>query len=442
MSVSTTNNLMDLYKGGKYEIEDMENEIIGDLSLRTIIDTNTLQQIQNKLAELTGISMVTVDYKGTPITEETSFSEFCKLRREVTSCKKNCFFSDAYGGLKAAMDNEPYIYCCPAGLVDCAVPIVINGQHLGAVLMGQVRVNDVDNLEKLGDFIKEEMNMQENQELYDKYMETPLLDIERIEMVASLTHFLVNEMIEKQIILRVEREIKKENRRLQSESVIKDNIISEYKRVQIKNTEIGLAPQFLLSVMESINNLSIIESANKTNQMVNLFTQILHFNNNANSKFVSMEKEIENAKNYLQIKRMQLGENLSFTINVNCDIVNKKIPPLVLFPFIDNAVVHGIQNESTIEVSININEQDENIFISIKDNGVGIEKTMLGKLYDKQLDQGNANNEYSGLTINNTRRRMIQMFGDEYDITINSAPKKGTRVTISLPKDIKEDKYT
>ncbi|MFA9557630.1 PocR ligand-binding domain-containing protein [Evansella sp. AB-rgal1] len=436
MSISTNNYLFDLFE----DDEGMENKILSDLSLRTIINTDTLQQIQNKLAELTGISMVTVDYKGKPITKETSFSDFCKFRREVTSCKQSCFFSDAYGGLKAAMKNEPYIYCCPAGLVDCAVPIVIQGQHLGAVLMGQVRVNDVGNLEQLGSFIKEEMKMEDHPTLFEKYMETPLIEIERLQTVASLAHFLVNEMIEKQLALRVEKELKKENNRLLSENLIKDNRINEYKKMEIKKTGIELAPHFLMSVMESINNLSIIESANKTNEMVNLFAQMLKYNQSSNLAMVSLAKEIENVKNYMLIKKMQLGETLELSVTIDCEISNIKIPPLVLFPFIENAVVHGIQardGEGRIELSIE--EKQDDIIIHIKDNGRGMKEEILDKIYGKRLEKNSSNKELIGLNINNTRKRMITMFGEKYDITIRSAPLKGTTVTIILPKETKEE---
>ena len=432
MNISSHNYLLDLFQDN----EDMENKILSDLSLNNIINTETLQQIQNKLAEFTGISMVTVDYKGKPITKESCFSEFCKLRREVTSCKQNCFFSDAYGGLKAAMSNQPYIYSCPAGLVDCAVPIVINGQHLGAVLMGQVRVTNADHLENLGIFIKDEVTIDGNEELRQKYLETTIIDLNRLEMVADLAHFLVNEMVENQLALRVERELKKENNRLLSENVIKENLLKEYKKIDLEKTGIELAPHFLISVMESINNLSIIEAADKTNEMVHLFTKILEYNYRSNRKLIALEKEMEMVHHFLLIKKMQMGDSFTFALDQKCEIRNQQIPPLLLFPFIDNAIVHGIQHQANGEVRVTIQEQGEDICLWIQDNGKGISKEVLQEIYGKTKRAGKTP---IGLNINHARKRMIQLFGKKYDILMDSILGKGTTVTIMLPKEMKEE---
>jgi len=432
LNISSNNYLLDLFQDN----EDMENKILSDLSLHNIINTETLQQIQHKLAEFTEISMVTVDYKGNPITKESCFSEFCKLRREVTSCKQNCFFSDAYGGLKAAMSNQPYIYSCPAGLVDCAVPIVINGQHLGAVLMGQVRVTNADHLENLGLFIKDDINIDDHKELQQKYLETTIIDLKRLEMVADLAHFLVNEMVEKQLALRVERELKKENNRLLSENVIKENMLKEYKKIDFEKTGIELAPNFLISVMESINNLSIIEGADKTNEMVHLFTKILQFNYRSNSKLISLEKEIEMVHNFLLIRKMQMGDTFTFDIDRKCEIQNHQIPPLLLFPFIDNAIVHGIQHHDNGKVSVSIQEKGEDICVCIQDNGKGISKEILHEIYGTTE---RTSKKPIGLNINHARKRMIQLFGKKYDILMDSILGKGTTVTIMLPKEMKEE---
>lgn len=73
--------------------EELVTQILQDLNLKNLVNVETLQNLQDNLAAVTGIAMVTVDFKGAPITKETSFSSFCQARREISQCKANCFFS-------------------------------------------------------------------------------------------------------------------------------------------------------------------------------------------------------------------------------------------------------------------------------------------------------------------------------------------------------------
>ena len=161
--------------------EEFEANARLDYSLENLLDLPKLEKIQDSLSKATGIAMVTVDYKGNPITAESNFSKYCLERRKIKQCKQNCFFSDAYGSLKAAMMNMPYIYKCPAGLIDCAVPIIFENNHLGAVLMGQAKCcGDTDSLEQVNKMIQSEINLDDYPRLKKYFDETRIIDISQI----------------------------------------------------------------------------------------------------------------------------------------------------------------------------------------------------------------------------------------------------------------------
>lgn len=142
------------YLDSNLRTNEIESKLLTELGLRNMLDLAVLQEIQDKLARVTNLAMVTVDLQGHPLTKETSFCEYCLARRQDERRKQSCFFSDAYGGLKASMIKEPYIYHCPAGLTDCAIPIIFNGQYMGTVVIGQVRTLGGDSLENLQNIIK------------------------------------------------------------------------------------------------------------------------------------------------------------------------------------------------------------------------------------------------------------------------------------------------
>lgn len=111
------------------------------LRLQNILERAEFQKIQDSLAVATGLSFITVDFTGTPITSHSSCTEFCKIMREG-KYSGSCERCDSRGGLEAARSQMPYVYLCHAGLVDFAIPILIDGDYLGAVLGGQVLLED------------------------------------------------------------------------------------------------------------------------------------------------------------------------------------------------------------------------------------------------------------------------------------------------------------
>lgn len=119
----------------------------GIRDIRNIIKIEVLQSIQDEFAEATGISFVSVDYRGHPITSMSGFTDFCKRMRSDETFRQRCFRCDAHGGLNATITGKPYFYHCHSSLVDFAVPLFLKGSFMGAVLCGQVKIPPSDEAE-------------------------------------------------------------------------------------------------------------------------------------------------------------------------------------------------------------------------------------------------------------------------------------------------------
>lgn len=108
-----------------------------ELDLKTILDIPPLwETVQDQIARLTGTAIITIDFKGNPITKHSCRTDFCSVIRGNPVSRKRCYRCDALAGLEAVRLEKPYIYLCHCGIVDVAVPVMVGDKYLGAVMFG------------------------------------------------------------------------------------------------------------------------------------------------------------------------------------------------------------------------------------------------------------------------------------------------------------------
>ena len=104
-----------------------------------VYDLDFLQKFQEIFARAVGMTAVTVDADGKPITRPTDWSEFCmKYTRGTAEGCRRCEQCDKNGGETAARTGRPTLYECHAGLYDFGAPIIVDGKQIGSILGGQI----------------------------------------------------------------------------------------------------------------------------------------------------------------------------------------------------------------------------------------------------------------------------------------------------------------
>ncbi|MBR4548987.1 MAG: PocR ligand-binding domain-containing protein [Oscillospiraceae bacterium] len=181
-----------------------------DYDLKTLLDVARWEPVQDQLAALTRTAIITIDYKGIPISKHSMRTAFCTVIRENPVTCKRCYRCDALAGLEAVRRNEPFIYLCHCGIVDVAVPIMVGEQYLGAVMFGQVRLPDGDRdgqvsrlVNEISSFRAEEQDARA--ELMQKYMELPEMEYSRIVEIANLINSVVRYIVGRVVQSRSDR---------------------------------------------------------------------------------------------------------------------------------------------------------------------------------------------------------------------------------------------
>ena len=180
--------------------------------LRTLLDIPQWEKVQDQLALLTGTAIITIDFKGTPITKHSCRTEFCSIIRENPIARKRCYRCDALAGLEAVRMGKPYIYLCHCGIVDVAVPVMVGERYLGAVMFGQVRLPQGDSEGRVKRLVSEISSIQEDscsgrQDLMELYQRLPVMEYERIEQIAGFIASMVDYIIQRHVRSRNEAEL-------------------------------------------------------------------------------------------------------------------------------------------------------------------------------------------------------------------------------------------
>ena len=174
-----------------------------EINLESLLDIPLWEMLQDQLAQITGTAIITVNYKGTPITRHSCRTSFCSVIRENPACRKRCFRCDALASLEAVRMGRPYIYLCHCGIVDVAVPVMVGDIYLGAVMFGQVRLRhkDREKAERLVNEISSILPQEDaaQQEILRKYELLPEMDYDRIVQVAEYINDMVHYIVDRAV---------------------------------------------------------------------------------------------------------------------------------------------------------------------------------------------------------------------------------------------------
>ena len=173
----------------------------GKFDIKTILDIPRWEAVQDQLAKATGTAIITIDYKGTPITKHSMRTDFCNIIRENPISRKRCQKCDSLAGLEAVRLNQPFIYLCHCGIVDVAVPITVGDQYLGAVMFGQVRISNgsdagVERLvNEISSFHTDNVVSALQPDMRELYQRLPEMEYERIRGIAEMINAIVQYIV-------------------------------------------------------------------------------------------------------------------------------------------------------------------------------------------------------------------------------------------------------
>lgn len=396
------------------------------------INIEILENLQNEFAHATGFATITIDYLGNPITKLINSTDFCKLIRGNDTYCGCCSQSDAYGGFEAARIGRPNIYRCHAGLVDMAVPIVIENQYMGSFMAGQIRLND-NEIEQFRFITKQSERLFENEKILDAYKQIPTTRCSKVKASAKLMRMVAENVVEKNAKKKMHEELQDTNRKLSREIKAKLGLEKALEISQIKTLQMHYNPRFLFNVLNTIGSLALIEDAPKTQELVCLLGDLLRYSAKNNGLTTTVDEEIDQIERYIKIHCIRFGNGFSSELDIDSDIRKSIIPLGILLPLVENSIIHGLQPKETNGYLKLAGYREENsIVFDVIDNGVGMSKERLSEI--RRFDGSYPlSSKSTGIGIGNVYNRLGYIYRNKFKLTIESKPEKGTSVCLKIP---------
>ncbi len=186
---------------------------------------------------------------------------------------------------------------------------------------------------------------------------------------------------------------------------------------------------FLYNTLDIIYWMSKNGESNDAAEITVSLAELLRLSVNSGENLTLVEKEIKHLKKYLFIEKYRY--EFEYDINVSEDVLNYKIPKLILQPLAENSILHGFRNISYLgKITVNGFLKDENIIFEVTDNGIGFDTKAVDadiRMHAVKVEK-NAN-----FALSNIFSRFKVVYGREDCISLKSSPEGGTTVTYTLP---------
>lgn len=232
----------------------------------------------------------------------------------------------------------------------------------------------------------------------------------------------------------------RQNARLKTELLKKENENLKISELLTKTELMALQgqmnPHFLFNTLSMLSKMAYIENAPETSKMMEIVADLMRYSLDKSSKSTTMLEELKCLKNYYLIQEKRFGQRVRFSLNLSDNLRNIVMPSMILQPLVENAIIHGFgQMPANAKVTVSVYEDKDFIYISVSDNGVGMESSLVETILSEGKVQSSSG-DGSSIGLNNVIRRLRMFFGEHFSLNIESGPGCGTLIVITLPISI------
>lgn len=197
----------------------------------------------------------------------------------------------------------------------------------------------------------------------------------------------------------------------------------QQKRAEIEALQANINPHFLYNTLDQLNWMAISAGHPEMSRILELMGRMFRISLSNGETFITVAEEIEHIGCYLEIQQLRRGPGLTFSVEAPDEIRDLYLPKMMLQPFVENSVLHGLHMRESGRVDIRFRRTASGLLITVEDDGAGLRP---GVDLERKRKTG-------GYGIRNVRERIKAYFGEGYGVALKEREEGGTLAEIRLP---------
>ncbi|MGN7454011.1 cache domain-containing sensor histidine kinase [Paenibacillus pasadenensis] len=206
------------------------------------------------------------------------------------------------------------------------------------------------------------------------------------------------------------------------------------QKAELKHLQLQINPHFFLNTMNIIYQLANTGRDELVKKTVRHMVRYFRFMLGSSRETIPMAEELEHIRNYLEIQKLRYQESFAFRIDIDPELLEARVPSLIVQPFVENAMLHGmsVRKGEPFELAIFVSKEDggERMAVEVRDNGKGMSPEQRQLLSSDGHGPG-ADDAHIGIW--NVRRRLSIRYGERASLTFRAAEPRGLRACLALP---------
>lgn len=210
------------------------------------------------------------------------------------------------------------------------------------------------------------------------------------------------------------------------------------REAEIEALKTQIEPHYLYNTLDVIRMTAITKDDQETAEMIDGLSGQLKYLIGGARDMVTLQAELDSVRNYFKIIKIRYENRFSLEVDVPEELLELKVPQLILQPVVENAVKHGLKPKEEGEgvVAIQGMKSEDRLEITVMDNGIGMTEEKMAdvqQLLDSQDTVKHAKSKRASIGLKNVYDRIKLIFGDAYSMEISSFEGIGTIVKYKLP---------
>ncbi len=209
-----------------------------------------------------------------------------------------------------------------------------------------------------------------------------------------------------------------------------EQLKTRQKEAEFKMLASQINPHFLYNTLETIRMKARSCRQPEIEQLVKMLARILRNNVHAGAGLVTLRHELELVESYLKIQQYRFEDRLEYAFQVEEELWELQVLPLILQPLVENSIVHGLEcKEGTGHIWIRAVREGDICRIQVEDDGLGIPEDVLRRLQES-LNCQDLNRAHIG--VRNVHQRLRLKYGPSCGLAIESEEGRYTRITVRV----------